>query len=137
LGKVFSPELSDEDSDRRASLRVPAQLRVDFASIAELRGKLMTNLSRGGLFVATTHLLDIGTRVALHIQVESSGERLEIPAEVVSQNVGPRYESDPPGMGMQFLEMDAAVERRLAELYEEVLHAAAGSGVPRRGASSP
>jgi uncharacterized protein (TIGR02266 family) len=135
LGKKFSPGLSDEDADRRSSLRVPAQLRVDLASIAELRGKLMTNLSRGGLFVATTQLLDIGTRVTLHINVEASHERLEIPAEVVSQNVGPEYEAEPPGMGMKFLEMDAAVERRLAELYEAVFHAAAGGGVPRGGAS--
>jgi len=135
LGKEFSPGLSDEDSDQRSSVRVPAQLRVDFPSIAELRGKLMTNISRGGLFVATTHLLDIGTQVRLHINIESSDERLEIEAEVVSQNVGPQYESEPPGMGMRFLEMDEAVERRLEELCEEILHAAAGSGVPRRGRS--
>jgi uncharacterized protein (TIGR02266 family) len=135
LGRKFSPGLSDESYDQRSSVRLPAQLRVDFPSIAALRGELMTNLSRGGLFVATTHLLDIGTRVTLHINVESSDERLEIPAEVVSQNVGPRYESDPPGMGMRFLDMDEAVERRLEELYEETFHAAAGSGVPRRGTS--
>lgn len=135
LGRKFSPGLSDEDADQRSSVRVPAQLRVDFPSIAELRGKLMTNLSRGGLFVATTHLLDIGTRVTLHINIESSDERLEIPAEVVSQNVGPEYEPEPPGMGLQFLDMDAAAKRRLEELYEETLHAAAGIGAPQRGTS--
>jgi uncharacterized protein (TIGR02266 family) len=135
LGKKFSPGLSDADSDRRSSLRIPAQLRVDLPSIAELRGKLMTNLSRGGLFVATTHLLDIGTRVTLHINIGSSGERLEIPAEVVSQNVGPGYESEPPGLGLKFLEMAEDVERQLEALYEEIFHAAVGSGVPRRGRS--
>jgi type IV pilus assembly protein PilZ len=135
LGQKFSPGLTDEQSDRRSSVRVPAQLQVDFQSIAELRGKLMTNLSRGGLFVATTHLLDIGTRVTLHITVESSGERLEIPAEVVSQNVGPRFESDPPGIGLRFLDMDADVAQRLDELYEETLQDAARRSVLRRGAT--
>ncbi len=135
LGQKFSPGLSDEQSDQRSSVRVPAQLRIDFPSIAELRGKLMTNLSRGGLFVTTTHLLDIGTRVTLHITIESSDERLEIPAEVVSQNVGPQYESGPPGIGMRFLAMDDAVQRRLDEFYEETLREAARRSVPRRGAA--
>jgi uncharacterized protein (TIGR02266 family) len=136
LGRKFSPGLSDEDSDRRSSLRVPAHLRVDFPSVAELRDQLMTNLSRGGLFVSANHLLDIGTRVTLHIHIESGDERLEIPAEVVSQNVGPRYESEPPGMGMKFLEMDEAVERRLGEMYEDTIQAASGSGVRRRGGAA-
>lgn len=135
LGRRFSPGLSDEQLDRRSSVRVPVQLRVDFPSIAELRGKLMTNVSRGGLFVASTHLLDIGTRVTLHIAIESSGERLEIPAEVVSQNVGPEYQPDPPGMGMQFLDMDDAVRRRFDEFYEETLQAAARRSDLRRGAA--
>jgi uncharacterized protein (TIGR02266 family) len=135
LGQKFSPGLSDEQSDQRSSLRVPAQLRVDLPSIAELRGMLMTNLSRCGLFVATTHLLDIGTRVTLHITIESSDERLEVLAEVVSQNVGPQYESARTGMGMQFLDMDDAVRRRLDELYEETLQDAARRSVRRRGAA--
>jgi len=36
LGRKFSPGLSDEDADQRSSVRVPAQLRVDFPSIEEL-----------------------------------------------------------------------------------------------------
>ena len=131
LGKKFSPDLSDESADARGSLRVPAKLRVDFASIAELRGMLMTNLSRGGLFVATTHLLEIGTPVTLHIHVEPGDELLEIPAEVVSQNVGPGFESEPAGMGLRFLEMDGAVQRRLDDLYEQTLQ-----GAGRRGGSA-
>jgi uncharacterized protein (TIGR02266 family) len=125
LGQQFTPGLSDEQSDQRSSLRVPAQLRVDFPSIAELRDKLMSNISRGGLFVPTTHLLEIGTRVTLRIYIESSDERLEIPAEVVSQNVGPGYESEPPGMGLRFLDMDDATKRRLEDLYETTLQRAA------------
>jgi uncharacterized protein (TIGR02266 family) len=131
LGKEFSPDLSDESADARGSLRIPAKLRVDFASIAELRGMLMTNLSRGGLFVATTHLLEIGTRVTLHIHVEPGDELLEIPAEVVSQNVGPGFESEPAGMGLRFLEMDGVVQRRLDDLYDQTLHGAGHRGGSR------
>jgi uncharacterized protein (TIGR02266 family) len=135
LGQKFSPRLSDEASDQRSSVRVPTQLRVDFPSVAELRDMLMTNLSRGGLFVATTHLLDMGTRLTLNINVESSDEYLEIPAEVVSENVGPHFESKSSGMGLRFLDMDDAVKRRLDDFYDESLHDAVRSSDLQRGIS--
>ena len=126
LGEKFTPGLDDDRSDQRASLRVPTQLRVDFASLAEFRGQVMTNLSRCGLFVSTTHRLEIGTRVTLHIRIEANDEDVEVPAEVVSHNVGPGFQSDPPGMGLRFLEMDDNVRRKLEDLYEGVLLRAVG-----------
>jgi uncharacterized protein (TIGR02266 family) len=124
LGRKFSPDLSNEHSDARRSVRVPTQLRVDFASVDELRGQRMTNLSRGGLFVATAHQLAIGTRVTLLVHIDESGDTLEIPAEVASHNVGPQYASDQQGMGLRFLEMDAATSSRLEALYEASLETA-------------
>jgi uncharacterized protein (TIGR02266 family) len=124
FAKQFSPHLSDERADERASVRVPTRLRVDFSSVAELRDQRMTNLSRGGLFVATTHLLDIGTKVTLLLAVGTGGERLEVPAEVASHNVGPRFSVDPPGMGLRFLDMPAATKRALETLYETSLEQA-------------
>ena len=52
LGEKFMPGLGDDQPDRRASLRVPTQMRVDFSSVDALRGQLLTNLSRGGLLPA-------------------------------------------------------------------------------------
>lgn len=124
LGQRFALRLSDEQADRRASLRVPARLRVDFPSVESLRGQVMTNISRGGLFVAVTDPPAIGTRLTLHLHVESTGERLEIPVEVVSHNVGPHYEAEPLGMGLRFLDMDATVKQQLEALYDESLRRA-------------
>jgi uncharacterized protein (TIGR02266 family) len=124
LGEKFMPGPGDDQPDRRASLRVPTQLRVDFSSVDALRGQLLTNLSRGGLFVSTTHLLEIGTRVTLHVHIESSDEEIEVPAEVVSHNVGPRFQAELRGMGLRFLEMDDNVRRKLEDLYEGALRRA-------------
>ncbi len=44
--------VQDTHADRRGSVRVPVKLRVGFATYGELRESLMTNLSRGGLFVS-------------------------------------------------------------------------------------
>jgi len=126
FAKQFSPNLSDKRADERASVRVPTRLRVDFQSVAELRNQRMTNLSRGGLFVATTHLLDIGTRVTLSLGVGPDGERLDVPAEVASHNVGPNFRTDPQGMGLRFLEMPESTQRALETLYEISLKQASG-----------
>ncbi|MFQ5418117.1 MAG: PilZ domain-containing protein [Myxococcota bacterium] len=75
----------------------------------------------GGLFVAADPLLDIGTRLTLHLHIESSGERLEVPAEVVSHNVGPNYGSEAGGMGLRFLDMELDVRKMLESLYDETL----------------
>ena len=134
LGRTFSPELRDEAADRRSSLRVPAKMRVRFASLGELRESLMTNLSRGGLFLATDELLELGTRVMLHIDVGDAGRALEVPAEVVSQNVGPQLTRQ-RGIGLRFLDMDDATRREIDRLYELRLEEAAGPA--RRGAVRP
>jgi uncharacterized protein (TIGR02266 family) len=124
LGRELAPGLSDERADERGSLRVPARMRVSFASLGQLGHCLMTNLSRGGLFVATDHLLAIGTRVLLRLHVEHEARTLEVPAEVVSQNVGPAA-AQQRGIGLRFLDVDPPVRKELDALYERALAAAA------------
>ena len=126
LKRELSRELSgfeDERADQRGSLRVPVRLRVSFASMGELGHALMTNLSRGGLFVATDLLLEIGTRLVLRLHVEGASKGLEVQAEVVSQGLGPR--GDPKrGLGLRFVETEAALRKELDALYERALAAA-------------
>ena len=117
LGRDFSPGISDDRSDARHSVRIPTNLAVSLNSTGELRECLMSNLSRGGLFLATEHVVEIGTRLNLLLQVEGS-ESLEIPVEVVSHNLGATLGSFQPGMGMRFLEMSPDVQKGVDDLYE-------------------
>ena len=121
LGKHFSPELTDSQADQRESVRVPTRMRVSFASEGALARVLMTNLSRMGLFVQADDLLEIGTRLQLRIHVDSPPRDIEIPVEVVSHNVGPRFESDARGMGLRFLDMTPDAEKAIADLYERLI----------------
>jgi uncharacterized protein (TIGR02266 family) len=125
LGQIFSPDLSDHHANARESVRVPARLRVSFASMGELQRSLMTNLSRGGLFVATQEVLEIGARLQLRLNIEETETVLEVPVEVVSQNVGPDFASDQHGMGMRFLDLDDATRKQIDALYERKLKEAA------------
>ncbi len=121
LNRNFSPELSDGRADQRTSVRVPSRLKVSFGSHAKLRDSRMTNISRGGLFIATKDPFEIGTRFELQIHVEESGSVLEVPVQVVCQNVGPDFQAD-SGMGVRFLDLDPEQEKRLLDLYEKSLN---------------
>jgi len=83
-------------------------------------------LSRRGVFIETEHPLDIGARVELRIQIQDTGEVIEIPVEVVSQNLGPGFEREPWGMGLRFRDAGPEVEKQIEELYERAVREAAG-----------
>ena len=124
LGRELQGAHGDERADQRASLRVPAQMRVSFESLGQLGEALITNLSRGGLFVATDLLLEIGTRVALRIEVAGGEKDVEVVGEVVSRNLSPRGTLQ-RGLGFRFAEAEGELRKRLDVLYEGALEAAA------------
>ncbi len=128
LKRELSGDGAAEHANERASLRVPARLRVSFASLGELGHALITNLSRGGVFVATDAALEIGTRLTLRLHVDEPGRDLEVQTEVASRNLGPK--GDPrSGLGLRFVDAEPATRRELDALYERALEAA---GIARR-----
>jgi uncharacterized protein (TIGR02266 family) len=128
LNKRFSPGLSDEAADRRRSVRVPTRLTVTFRDEQELRSSLMTNLSRGGVFISTERPAEIGTVLELRIDLTHSGETIDVPAEVVSVNVGPEMRTSRPGMGVRFRPTSEEMQKKLDQLYEYELKEAAIRG---------
>ena len=122
LVRHFSPGVTDQQADRRQSLRVPMHMRVSFSSEKDLQDCLMTNLSRSGVFNRTPHLFEIGTSLTLGIHIEATGEVIEAPATVVSHNTGPGFERGQLGMGMRFLDLPPEAEKHIADLYEKALH---------------
>ena len=114
-------------------MRIPVRLAVGFRDRGQLSGSLMTDLSRGGVFVETDRPAEIGTRVELRLSIAASGEELAIPAEVVSQNTGPDLSSPRPGMGLRFLAMSDAARREIDALYERTLAEAAEAIEKERG----
>jgi uncharacterized protein (TIGR02266 family) len=131
LNREFTPERNSEGLDSRQSVRVPAQVGVSFRDLGELRECLMSNVSRGGVFIVTDDALDIGTRFELRIQLEKTGESIDVPVEVVSQNARPDRATFEPGMGLRFCEMTPEAREKIDELYELVL-AQAGERVGAR-----
>ncbi len=122
LNRSFSPGIGKARANQRASVRVPTRLGASFTTVGEICRSLMTNLSRGGVFLRIEDLVDLGTRFELCIHIDESGEDIRVRVEVVSHNVGPGFGSDEHGMGLRFLDMDEATQKQVDELYERSLH---------------
>ena len=125
LSRRFSPELSEGRAGERRSVRVPTKLAVSFVDKRQLRSSLMTNLSRGGVFIATERPAEMGTVLELRIDVSESGERLDVLAEVVSLNLGPDFSKLQRGMGLRFRSTSDETQKKLDQLYERQLEEAA------------
>jgi uncharacterized protein (TIGR02266 family) len=121
LNKTFSPDVSDDKLAMRESVTVPIRLRVNFESAGTLQGCLMTNLSRGGVFINSAMPPPIGTRIQLRLRLRDDGTEVEIPGEVVATNVGPAFELRQLGMAIRFLDAGPEASALLERLYEGAL----------------
>ncbi len=106
--------------ERRDSVRVPTRMKISYAGTQGLSEALMTDLSRSGVFINTAFPAPAGSRIDLRLRIESTGEVLEIPARVVSNNVGPGLSTRKMGMGVTFLAVAPEVRDKLDALYAEM-----------------
>jgi uncharacterized protein (TIGR02266 family) len=114
----FAPDRPEKVADTRQSVRVPTRIKVSFTADSELARCLMTNLSRGGVFVQTDHPLELGSCFTLNIHVDSPRRDISVPVEVVSVGIGPAFGRNKQGMGLRFLEISPEIEKQIRELYE-------------------
>ncbi len=110
-----------EHVDKQQSLRVPSQLRVSFESLGRLRECLMTNISRGGVFVSTPDPLPIGTPFNLRIHVAETGETHSLSGEVASVNTGVDMMSEDEGMGIRFTQLNEEQQALVERMYGKAL----------------
>lgn len=127
LAGHFRPGVGQQFADKQSSLRVPSQLRVSFESYGKLRRCLMTNISRGGMFVSTPDPLPIGTPFELQIHLEETGETHALSGEVASVNVGADLRSEEQGMGIRFCNLSDDQQQIVDRLYGQAMSEAFGS----------
>ena len=103
---------------------MPTRLRIYFSTVNELGRCLMTNLSRGGLFVATATPCEIGTRIQLRIEIAEIGETVEVLGEVISVGGGASLRDEESGIGVLFRDLDDAQRKAIDDLYEDMMQRA-------------
>ncbi len=118
LEQELTPGGPRKGSERRESLRVTTRLNCTFESIGTLQKAIITNLSRTGMFINAPSPLPIGTQLNLCILIEETGEEMQVPAKVVSNNVGPSFDVSRTGMGVCFTRELPELTQQLDDLYE-------------------
>lgn len=118
LDSVFGDDLSPEKEIRRATPRVPTLLNVSFEDYEDIGSVLMTNLSRGGIFVPTDRPLPIGTELQLRIRIGEPLTEVVLPGVVASHDVGPKLDAEMRGMGICFSRLSTSDQKLVDDLYE-------------------
>ncbi len=124
LGKHFQPDLADDHDERRDSIRVPIEVKVSFECHGEACESLMTNVSRGGVFIATPDPPPIGSPIKLRLTVEDSGEEIELNGKVVAHNTGTDMVDRQRGMGIHFVNLLPSQQTIVDDLYRRAMHGA-------------
>ncbi|MCC6901879.1 MAG: TIGR02266 family protein [Polyangiaceae bacterium] len=100
-------ELPDADNRRRHP-RYAVELNVSLSSEHNFYAGFVENLSNGGVFVATHSLKAVGTVFEVLISLPGSDEPVRARGEVRWVREYGDHSDVPPGVGIRFLELDAA-----------------------------
>ncbi len=107
-----------EGSDRRIQFRIPTHLEVRFESGAALQSAYLSNISTGGLFIATDAPLEPGTPIALSLS--AGDDRLQLQGTVAW--IGRARENEgPEGMGVRFEQLTPDQRRMIRAILDREL----------------
>lgn len=118
-------------AERRQHVRVPSRILVEFSSPGQLKDAVIRNVSRGGLFINTPFAPEIGTHLVLLLGIGHQTDKIEIPCEVVSKNVGDDFSTQNHGMGVRFGVLSDSQREAVERLFCEALgdESILGSGI--------
>lgn len=113
-----SPTDEADGAERRRSPRVPLQLLVQyrFDSLDDFLAEYSVDMSVGGMFIRTHKPREEGAFVYLQFALRDGPRLIEGLGRVVRVNP-PDVEGSVPGMGIEFVNMDAESN----ELIEEIV----------------
>lgn len=137
LDRAFGARGAPSGVEIRATPRVPVTIRVSFDAMGAVGSSLMTNLSRGGLFVPIEHPPDIGTKLELRITIAEPATEIRAVGVVASKNLGPDLRSDQRGMGIRFADLSSEARRLIDDLYESEASRHLEKSLPEEGRRDP
>jgi type IV pilus assembly protein PilZ len=104
--------------ERRRSSRIELVVRVDYKTVDELFSEFARNINEGGLYVETDTPPQLGSNVALQFQIPGGTEPIQVIGRVVRISEGEG--GDPPGMGIEFEDLNAQSRELINELVRNL-----------------
>ena len=109
---------AERPDDRRRSARAAVELRVDYSTVDAFFSDFASDINEGGMFVENESPPEVGTGVALHFVLPRSDEPLKLQGRVVWRRE--RSQGEPPGMGIEFEQMDRATREQIDALVRRL-----------------
>jgi uncharacterized protein (TIGR02266 family) len=117
------------ERESRESPRIEGVFRVRYRSIDRLIMAYSRDLSKGGMFLATSHFLPINAVIRVEIELPENGGRIPVTCRVAYVRDKPADDSGKGvGMGIQFLDLEQESLTRLAQFVADHAMGRAGSG---------
>ena len=113
---------------RRGNMRIQARLPVKFESRDKLIEEYANNISRGGIFVATSELKQIGEQITMILMHPDNQQELLLKGVVVhlvNEEDTKRFKI-PMGMGIRFIDLDPYVASQIDEFIKSETTRTAG-----------
>jgi uncharacterized protein (TIGR02266 family) len=120
---ITARDIREQMRDRER-IRVPMNVPVVFQHNREHHTGRVVNLSRGGLFIASEFLLEVGALLTVYLSQIGSGSEdlLEIRGDIVWLTKHGVPEIDlPRGMGVQFTEFPTSAQQKLDSYVVETI----------------
>lgn len=106
------------NSERRDNERLPACVEVSMTSENNFFSGFTSDMSEGGVFVATYEVLPVGTRVRFDFKLGKGSLSCEGEVRWVREP-SPYLEGVSPGMGLRFVDLPAPVEHAINDFIAE------------------
>lgn len=104
--------------DKRRSVRMPVEIKVDYRSVGRFLTDYSANLSREGLFIQTCLPLEPGERVRLRLSLPEADAPFALDGVVKWTCRRDQQGDHPPGMGIEFTDVDDTLRRHVDRLLE-------------------
>ena len=110
----------DSPQDRRRHRRAPVMLRVSYESAGALKSDFTENISRHGLFIATTEPFVTGQAVQLELCCAGLPQTIPVDGTVrwVGQNASAPNQPPTQGIGVQFDLSDPVMSARIESMVD-------------------
>jgi molecular chaperone DnaK len=111
-------------SEKRRHARTPLNVLVQFRfdTFEEFLAEYSLNISPGGIFIRTELPRDEGAIIYLQFSLRDGSKLIEGMGRVVRVNPPPGTTERPPGMGIEFVNFDAASMTLISEICAQRSH---------------
>lgn len=115
---------ASDDEDRRADVRAPIELKVEYKRLNAFFADYTKNISRGGTFIKTNRPLPMGTEFLFKLYMPQLESALEIHGEVqwiVTEQDVTDGKSEEAGMGIRFVYREGATRDEVQRVVEKLM----------------